>query len=202
MLFVQSYIQYRPAHAPRSSFLKLDIPFTNVRIYIEPPLLIHRDPLPGLLNLLPLQLRIHDLLPLARFHHHRCIRPHHHAMPPRMITRLHVPRGAAHAHVALIIHRPRPRLQLPMHRPRCQVKRPRVEEEKGAPPRRDRRQLGEADVVADRQPDLSVRRHIHDRHLVPRGQHLGFSEGDFAGDVDVEEVDFAVRGEEFPARRE
>ena len=70
-------------------------------------------------------------------------------MPPRMITGLHIPRRAAHAHIDLIIHRARPRLQFPVQRPRSHIESARVEEEEGAAVCGDGGELGEADVVAD-----------------------------------------------------
>ena len=81
-----------------------------------------------------------------------------------------------------------------MHFPSGQIERARVEQQERALARSDGGELGEADVVADGQADFAIGRYIDDGDFVPWAQHLGFAEGDFAGDVDVEEVEFAVGG--------
>ena len=89
-----------------------------------------------------------------------------------------------------------------MQRPRRQIEGPRVQQQEAALPRRNGRQLREADVVADGHRDLAVRRDVHQRELVARRQHVRLAEGDLARDVDVEEVHLAVRREQRPVRRE
>ena len=89
-----------------------------------------------------------------------------------------------------------------MHFPRSQIERTGVQQQERAFARGDGGELREADVVADGQPDLAVRRDIHDRDLVAGTQHLGLAEGDLAGDVDVEEVELPVRGEQLALRGE
>ena len=60
-------------------------------------------------------------------------------------------------------------------------------------------QVGEADVVADAQSDLSEGR--LERGEVGTGrQRVRLPEGDLAGDVDVEEVDLAVHGDHVACR--
>ena len=117
-------------------------------------------------------------------------------MPPSMITRLHIPRRAAQPHIHLIIHRPRPRLQFPVQRPRRQIERAGVQEQEAAPAGGDGGEFGEAHVVADCEGDFAVGGYVDEGEFVAGGEDVGFSKGNFAGDVDVEEVHFSVRGEE------
>ena len=123
-------------------------------------------------------------------------------MPPRVVTRLHVPRGTAQAHVHLVVDRPRPRLQLPVQGARRQVEGAGVEEEEAAPAGGDGGELGEADVIADGEGDFAVGGQVDQGQFVAGGQDVGFAEGDFARYVDVKEVDLAVRGEKVPRGRE
>ena len=117
-------------------------------------------------------------------------------MSPRIIRRLHIPRRTAHAHIQLIIHRAGPGLQLPMHSSGRQVEGARVEEQETAFARGDGGEFWEADVVADRQGDLAVFRQGDEGDFVAGGKDVGLAESDFVGDGDVEEVEFAVGGEE------
>lgn len=89
-----------------------------------------------------------------------------------------------------------------MQRASRQVERARIHEQKTALPRRDHGQFGEAYVVAYRDPHPAVPREVYDRDFIPRAQCVGLPEGDFAGDVDVEQVDLAVGGEERTRRSE
>ena len=185
-----------------SSFVEFDLTLTDIGIHIEPPLRINRYPLPRLLNLPPAQLRIHDLLPFPGLAHDARVRIHHHAVPPRVISRLHVPRRAAQAHVHLVVHGAGPGLQLPVQGARRQVEGAGVQEQETAPAGGDGGEFGEADVVADGEGDLAVRGEVDQGQFVAGGQDVGFAEGDLARYVDVEEVDLAVRGEEVPLGRE
>ena len=81
---------------------------------------------------------------------------------------------------------------------RCQVEGAGIEEQEAAPAGGDGGELGEADVVADGEGDFAVGWQVDQGQFVAGGQDFGFAEGDFAGYVDVEEVDLAVRGEEVP----
>ena len=189
-------------HINSSSFIEFDLALTDIRIHIEPPLRINRYPLPRLLDLLPVQLRIHDLLPLPGLAHDARVRIHHHAVAPRVITRLHVPRGTAQADVNLVVDRARPRLQLPVQGARRQVEGAGVQEEEAAPAGGDGGEFGEADIVADGEGDFAVGGQVDQGQFVAGGEDVGFAEGDFAGYVDVEEVDLAVRGEEVSLGRE
>ena len=173
-------------HYMHPSFIELDLPLTNIRIHIESPLSINRDPLPRLLNLLPRQLRIHNLLPLSRLAHDARIRIHHHTMSPSVITRLHIPRRTAQPHIDLIVHRSRSRLQLPVQRSRRQVEGAGVQEQETTLAGGDGGEFGEADVVADGEGDLAVGRYVDQSHLVSGGQDVGFFEFDFARYVYVE----------------
>ena len=58
-------------------------------------------------------------------------------------------------------------------------------------------EFGEPDVVADGNGDFAVFREVADRELVSGTEGIAFFECDLAGDVDVEEVDFAVFGDHF-----
>ncbi len=69
-----------------------------------------------------------------------------------------------------------------------------VEQEEGAAAGGDGGEFGEADVVADGEGDEAVRGNGDEGEVVPRGEDVGFAEGDFVGDVDIEEVDFSVGG--------
>ena len=81
-----------------------------------------------------------------------------------------------------------------MQSPRGEVEGARVEQEEGAAAGGDGGDFGEADVVADGEGDEAVGGERDDGEVVSRGEDVGFAEGDFAGDVDVEEVDLAVGG--------
>ena len=115
-------------------------------------------------------------------------------MGPRVVARLHVPRRAAQADVDLVVHGARPRLQGPVQRARDQVEGAGVEEEEGAAAGGDGCEFGEADVVADGEGDEAIGGQVDEGEVIARGEDVGFAKGDFAGDVDVEEVDFAVGG--------
>ena len=93
-------------------------------------------------------------------------------MPPSMIRRLHIPRRTAQAHVDLVVHRPRPRLQFPVQRPGHQVESPRVQEQETALARGDGGEFGEADVVADCEGDLAVRGDVDESQFVPWGEDV------------------------------
>jgi len=117
-------------------------------------------------------------------------------MPPRRVPRARDPRRAAQRHIHLVVERARPAQQLPVQRAGGQVEGARVDEGERAAPRRDRRQLREAHVVADGDGDGAVARQLDQRHLVARRQHRALAERDLARDVDVEEVRLAVRAEQ------
>ena len=87
-----------------------------------------------------------------------------------------------------------------MQRAGRHIERARVNEQERIFPGRDGREFREADVVADGERDFAVLGYVDDGHFVPGAEDFGFVEGDFAGDVDVEEVDFAVGGEEGAGR--
>lgn len=83
-----------------------------------------------------------------------------------------------------------------MQRPRRQVERAGVQEQEAALAGGDGGEFGEADVVADGEGDRAVGRDVDEGEFAAGGEDVGFAKGDFAGDVDVEEVHFPVRGEE------
>lgn len=82
-----------------------------------------------------------------------------------------------------------------MQSPRREVEGPGVQQQEAALAGRDGRQLGEANVVANGDGDLTVGRDVDQSDLVAGGEDVRFAEGDLAGDVDVEEVDLAVGSE-------
>ncbi len=75
-----------------------------------------------------------------------------------------------------------------------QVEGAGVEEEEGAAADGDGGEFWEADVVADGEGDEAVGGKGDEGEVVSWGEDVGFAEGDFVGDVDVEEVDFSVGG--------
>jgi len=75
-----------------------------------------------------------------------------------------------------------------------QVEGAGVEEEEGAAAGGDGGEFWEADVVADGEGDEAVGGKGDEGEVVSWGEDVGFAEGDFVGDVDVEEVDFSVSG--------
>ena len=81
-----------------------------------------------------------------------------------------------------------------MQRPSRQIERARVQEQKTALARGNGGEFGEADVVADCEGDFAVGRYVDEGDFVAGGEDVGFFKGDFAGDVDVEEMHFSVRG--------
>jgi hypothetical protein len=174
----------------------------NIRIHIEPPLRIQRNPLPHLLDPTLRQLHHHSALLFIQLPQHLRIRINNHTMPPRIIIRLHIPTRTAQPHENLIVHRPRTRLQFPVQRAGGHVERAGVEQEKRAFAGGDGGELGEADVVADSDGDLSVLGEVYEGDFVARGEHVALAELNLAGDVDVEEVHFAVGSQELAARRE
>ena len=89
-----------------------------------------------------------------------------------------------------------------MQRPGRQVERPRVQEQETALARGDGGELGEADVVADREGDFAVGRDVDEGQFVPGREDVGFPEGDFAGYVYVEQVHLPVRSHQVPVGRE
>lgn len=96
------------------SLFKLDIPLTNIRIHIKPPLFINRNPLPNLLNHLGLKISIHNLLGLPSLR--QKLRPgiRNQAVTPCGVIGIHISSWAAETNVDLIIHRPRPSQQWPV----------------------------------------------------------------------------------------
>lgn len=82
-------------------------------------------------------------------------------MAPRVIRRLHVPRGAAQTHIQLIIHGPGPGLQTPMQGARRQIEGARVKQQETALARGHGGEFREANVVADGQGDFPIRRDVH-----------------------------------------
>lgn len=89
-----------------------------------------------------------------------------------------------------------------MHRPCCQIECSWVEQQESSAAGGDGGEFGEADVVADGEADLAVGGDVYQGELVSGREDLAFLEGDFAGDVDIEEVELAVGGEEFALRAE
>ena len=195
--FIHSFIHYI-----YPLLVKLDLPLTNIRINVKSPLRINRYPLPRLLNLFPIQIRIHNLLRFPCLTHDARIRIHNHTMPPSIISRLHIPRRTAQAHIDLIVHRPGPRLQLPVQGPRRQVESAGVQEQEAALAGGNGGEFGEADVVADREGDLAVGREVDEGQFVPGGEDVRLPEGDLAGDVDVEQMHLAMRGQQVSLGRE
>lgn len=89
-----------------------------------------------------------------------------------------------------------------MHRASSRVEGARVDEREAAAARRDHGEFREADVVADGDGDLAVRRQVDDCDVVAGREHFRLFEGDLARDVDVEEMYFAVRGKQGAGGRE
>ena len=89
-----------------------------------------------------------------------------------------------------------------MQRSRRRIKRSRINQRKRALPRSDHRQLGEPYIITNRHSHFPVFWEVDDGDFVSRGEDLAFFEGDAPRDVDVEEVDFAVGGEEGAVARE
>lgn len=77
-----------------------------------------------------------------------------------------------------------------------------VEEEEGAAAGGNGGEFGEADVVADGEGDEAVGGKGHEGEVVAWGEDVGFTESDFVGDVDVEEVDLSVGCHQFAFRAE
>lgn len=73
-----------------------------------------------------------------------------------------------------------------MQRAGREVERPWIQKQEAALPRRDHGQLREADIIANRQRNLAIRRKIHQRQFIPRRQNIRFPERDLPRDVDVE----------------
>ena len=89
-----------------------------------------------------------------------------------------------------------------MQRSRRQVERPGVQQQEAAFPRRNRRQLREADIIANGHGDLAIRRNIHKRELVPWGENVGLAEGDLARDIYVKQMHLPVCRQQFSLRGE
>lgn len=113
-----------------------------------------------------------------------------------MVVRRHVPRGTAQRDVALVVDRARPREEFPVARAGREVEGAGVHQGESAFARGDEGELREADVVADGDADFAVARDFGEGDLVAWRQHFGLVKGDFAWDVDVEEVHFAVAREQ------
>ena len=89
-----------------------------------------------------------------------------------------------------------------MHLPRRQIERPGIQQQKRPPPRRNRRELGKADIVADSKPNLAIRRDIDNRNLIPRRQNLRLPKRDFARNIYIKQMQFPMRRQQVPRRRE
>lgn len=89
-----------------------------------------------------------------------------------------------------------------MQRAGRQVEGTRVEQQEGAFAGGDGGHFREADVVADGEGEGAVGGDVDQGQFVAGREDVGFAEGDFAGDVDVEEVEFAVGGEQGALRGE
>ena len=113
-------------------------------------------------------------------------------MAVRLITSLQIPGRTTHSHIHLVIDSPGPRQQRPMQWTGGGIERARIDQQERTLARSDHGGFRKPDVVADGEPDLAIFREFDERQLVPRGEHLALFEGDLAGDVDVEEVCFAV----------
>lgn len=61
-------------------------------------------------------------------------------------------------------------------------------------------QLGEANVIADGDSNLSILGQIDQSDLVSRTQDLALLESNLAGDINVEEVDLSVGGQQVSVR--
>lgn len=182
--------------------LKLYLSLTNIRIDIIPPLRVQGDIPSRFLQLVRTQIHSHNLLALLGLAHRLRHWVNDQGVPIRMIARTHIPRRTTHGHVNLIIHRPRLRQQLPVQRPRREVEGARVDQRKGAFASRNGGQLGEAHIVADGYGDGAVPGQVDEGELVAGSEDVGLAEGDLAGDVDVEEVDLPVGGEQGAVRAE
>lgn len=83
-----------------------------------------------------------------------------------------------------------------MQRAGSKVERSWIQKQEATLPRRDHGQLREADIIANRQRNLAIRRKIHQRQFVPRRQNIRFPEGDLPRDVDVEQMHLPMRGQQ------
>ena len=137
------------------SFLKPSL-LAHILVNIKPPLAVDRYPLPRLLDRLPLQLSIHNLLLLPSLRHDASIRINDHTMPPRIIAGLHIPRRTTQCHIYLVIHRPSPGLQAPVQSAGSQIERAGVEQQESPTARSDGGEFREADVVAYRDGDFPI----------------------------------------------
>lgn len=84
-----------------------------------------------------------------------------------------------------------------MQRPSSKVESTGIDQREASLSGRNGRQLGEANVIANRHGYLAVLGEVHNSKLIPRRQDVRLGESDPARDVNVEKVDFPVRGEEF-----
>jgi hypothetical protein len=186
----------------RLSLLESNLSFADVWINVESPLSVQRDALSDLLYSISRQLRADDAFLLIKLFQLLSVRIHNHAVAPRIIISLHVSRRTAQGRVNLVIHCSRPGLQFPVQSTGGQVERTGVDAQKGTFASRDGRQLREPDVIADGHSYLSVLRQVHDGDLVTGRQGVRLDELDLAGDVDVEEVHLAMRGQQLSRRTE
>lgn len=88
-----------------------------------------------------------------------------------------------------------------MQRSRSQVESARVKQQEAILAGCDGSEFRKADVVADSYSDLAIVGEIDEGDLIAWGEDVGFFEGDFAGNVDVEEVHFSMRGHQVPLWR-
>lgn len=186
-----------PHYNPNLSLLT-----TNIRIQVKPPLRINRNPLPRPLQRLIIQIRINNILTLLRLAENLRTRVRNQTMSVRMVLRTRIPCRTAHCHIHLVIDSTRPRKQRPVQGTGSQVECTGVNEQERTLARSDHGCFGEADVIANRQPDLSILREIDNSQLIPRRKHLTLLERDLAGDINIEKMRLAMRPDQRPARRE
>ena len=143
------------------------------------------------------------MLALCRLSQHDSIGIDHHAVAPSVVVGGQVARGATKRDIDLVVHRARARLQLPVERARREVEGARVDEQRGAVPGGDGGHFREADVVADCDGDAGgAVGEVDKRDFVAGRERVGFTEGDAVRDVDVEQVHFAMGGEQGAGGRE
>ena len=117
-------------------------------------------------------------------------------MTPGVVRRVDVAGWTAQGDVELVVDGAGARQQRPVHGTGGHVEGRRVDEHEGALACGDHGGLGEADIIADGEPDAAVLGQIDERELVPWGEDLALLEGNLAGDVDVKEVGLAVGTDE------
>lgn len=180
--------------------VKRNLPLANIGIHIKSPLSIQRDVLPCLSDVLAHQLCLDSSLILIRLNQDLGHGIHNQAVPPGVVAGAHVSGGTAKGYIDLVVYGAALSQQAPVQIAGGEVEGTGIDEGKGTAAGSNGGQLGEAHVVADGDANLAVLGQVDERHLVAAAEDFGFLKGDFAGDVDVEEVGLAVGGQQLAVR--